>query len=168
VVSTWRRCQRYWNLPARLARVLRPLSNAFGAAAPGTMVAPSTSVKGVEAVGNAISRTPQTWRDQGLGGPNGRQPSRPVADRGLTHPIPRAAEYLLRRTRTPPVGRAVLTQSAEPPYADLHVRWCGRLGGATRSPMPIDFLTSLVPYVQRFCSHQVHKDCDRELSNTGF
>jgi putative transposase len=34
-------------------------------------------------------------------------------------------------------GRAVLAQSAEPPDADPHVRWCGRGGGVTRPPMPI-------------------------------
>ena len=28
-------------------------------------------------------------------------------------------------------------ESAEPPDADPHVRWCGRGGGVTRPPMPI-------------------------------
>jgi RNA-directed DNA polymerase len=34
-------------------------------------------------------------------------------------------------------GRALLASSAEPPYADPHVRWCGRGAWATTSPMPI-------------------------------
>ncbi|MFZ1051496.1 MAG: hypothetical protein WAN41_12450, partial [Candidatus Sulfotelmatobacter sp.] len=31
----------------------------------------------------------------------------------------------------------LFAESAEPPDADPHVRWCGRGGGVTRSPMPI-------------------------------
>ena len=30
-----------------------------------------------------------------------------------------------------------LAQPAEPPYADPHVRWCGRGGRATVPPIPI-------------------------------
>src|SRR2546430_13847601 len=47
----------------------------------------------------------------------------------------RAAKPLWRTTtRTPRPVRAQLT---EPPYADPHVRWCGRGERATAPPMPI-------------------------------
>src|SRR6266852_1181875 len=47
----------------------------------------------------------------------------------------RAAKPLWRTTtRTLRPARA---QLAEPPYADPHVRWCGRGGRATFPPMPI-------------------------------
>jgi hypothetical protein len=33
--------------------------------------------------------------------------------------------------------RPATAQLTEPPYADRHVRWCGRGGRATVPPMPI-------------------------------
>jgi hypothetical protein len=35
-----------------------------------------------------------------------------------------------------------IAQSAEPPYADPHVRWCGRGGAAKLPPIPILILAS--------------------------
>src|SRR6202041_4068853 len=86
---------------------------------------------------DAISRTSQTECEQGSGGANRRQPSRPVANCELARSHHRFAECLLCSARASTHGCAVLVQSAEPPYADPHVRWCGRGGGATRPPMPI-------------------------------
>src|SRR5580700_3074650 len=47
----------------------------------------------------------------------------------------RAAKPLWRTTTR--TSRPVRAQLTEPPYADPHVRWCGRGGGATVPPMPI-------------------------------
>jgi len=91
----------------------------------------------MEAGTNAISRTPQTDGEQGPGGANRRQSSWSVAHRKLARPDHRFTKCLLCKARASAHGRAVLAQSAEPPYADPHVRWCGRGGGATRPPMPI-------------------------------
>src|SRR5580700_11710933 len=86
---------------------------------------------------DTVSRTSQTGCEQGSGGENRRQSSRPVADCALARSHHRFAKCLLCPARASTHGRAVLAQSAEPPYADPHVRWCGRGGGATRPPMPI-------------------------------
>src|SRR6266436_737208 len=81
----------------------------------------------MEAWTNAISRTSQAECEHGLGGANRRQSSRPVAHRQLAHPGHCFAQCLLCWARASAPGRAVLAQSAEPPDADPHVRWCGRL-----------------------------------------
>src|SRR5712664_3049010 len=47
----------------------------------------------------------------------------------------RAAKPLWRTTTR--TLRPVRAQLAEPPYADPHVRWCGRGEWATTPPMPI-------------------------------
>src|SRR5229473_174155 len=47
----------------------------------------------------------------------------------------RAAKPLWRTTTR--TLRPVRAQLTEPPYADPHVRWCGRGGRATVPPMPI-------------------------------
>jgi hypothetical protein len=47
----------------------------------------------------------------------------------------RAAKPLWRTTTR--TSRPFRAQLAEPPYADPHVRWCGRGGRATVPPMPI-------------------------------
>src|ERR1700746_3420895 len=47
----------------------------------------------------------------------------------------RAAKPLWRTTTR--TSRPVRAQLTEPPYADPHVRWCGRGGRATVPPMPI-------------------------------
>jgi len=47
----------------------------------------------------------------------------------------RAACYRWRTASELPGLLAALT---EPPYADPHVRWCGRGGRVTAPPMPID------------------------------
>src|SRR6202041_4194637 len=86
---------------------------------------------------DTVSRTSQAGRRTRLGGPNCRESSRPVADCELARSHHRFAECLLCQARASTHGGAVLVQSAEPPYADPHVRWCGRGGGATRPPMPI-------------------------------
>src|SRR2546425_11700846 len=57
--------------------------------------------------------------------------------------------------RTP--GYSHLAQPAEPPYADPHVRWCGRGGQATVPPIPIGdepcvFGFTLSPAVQMIFS----------------
>src|SRR5713226_988064 len=47
----------------------------------------------------------------------------------------RVAKPLWRTTTR--TSRPVRAQLTEPPYADPHVRWCGRGGRATVPPMPI-------------------------------
>src|SRR5437016_7786411 len=47
----------------------------------------------------------------------------------------RAAKPLWRTTTR--TSRPVRAQLTEPPYADPHVRWCGRGEWATTPPMPI-------------------------------
>src|ERR1700688_3213030 len=47
----------------------------------------------------------------------------------------RAAKPLWRTTTR--TSRPVRAQLTEPPYADPHVRWCGRGGRATVPPMPM-------------------------------
>src|ERR1700733_2170673 len=104
------------------------------------MATPSTSVGGVEAMEartDTVSRISQVGRRQRPGGTNRRESSRHVADCELARSHHRFAECLLCQARASTHGGAVLVQSAEPPYADPHVRWCGRGGGATRPPMPI-------------------------------
>src|SRR5712691_10807786 len=48
----------------------------------------------------------------------------------------RVAKPLWRTTTR--TSRPVRAQLTEPPYADPHVRWCGRGGRATVPPMPIE------------------------------
>src|SRR5712692_12059964 len=86
---------------------------------------------------DAIQRTPPTGCGQRPGGANRRQCARPVATRELASSEPCATNCLLRLSWTPGHGRTVLAQSAEPPDADPHVRWCGRGGEVTLPPMPI-------------------------------
>src|SRR6266852_1650979 len=91
----------------------------------------------MEAGTNALSRTSQTDCEQGPGGSHRRESSWPVANRKLARPGHCFAECLLCRARASAHGRAVLAQAAEPPYADPHVRWCGRGEWVTTPPMPI-------------------------------
>ena len=76
---------------------------------------------------DAIQRTPQTGCEPRLGGANRWQCARPVANREIASPEHCAPQCLLRLSWTPGHGRTVLAQPAEPPDADPHVRWCGRL-----------------------------------------
>src|SRR5712671_7344215 len=86
---------------------------------------------------DAIQRTPPTGCGQRPGGANRRQCARPVATRELASSEPCATNCLLRLSWTPGSGHTVLAQSAEPPDADPHVRWCGRGGEVTLPPMPL-------------------------------
>src|SRR5713226_8825220 len=86
---------------------------------------------------DAIQSTPYKGWGQRPGGANRRQCARPVANRELAGSEPCATQCLLRLSWTPGHGRTVLAQSAEPPDADPHVRWCGRGGEVTLPPMPI-------------------------------
>src|ERR1700736_6830701 len=54
----------------------------------------------------------------------------------------RAAKPLWRTTTR--TSRPVRAQLTEPPYADPHVRWCGRGERATAPPMPIFTIMRLV------------------------
>ena len=60
-----------------------------------------------------------------------------LADRELSRSEHCFAERLLCSAWASAAGRTLLAISAEPPYADPHVRWCGRGEWATTSPMPI-------------------------------
>jgi hypothetical protein len=100
----------------------------------------SVVVEAMETGTDALSRTSQTECGQGSGGANRRrQSSRPVANCELARSHHCFAECLLCQARASIHGRAVLAQPAEPPYADPHVRWCGRGGQATVLPIPISF-----------------------------
>jgi hypothetical protein len=60
-----------------------------------------------------------------------------LADRELSRSEHCFAERLLCSAWASAAGRTLLAISAEPPYADPHVRWCGRGEWATTPPMPI-------------------------------
>ena len=126
---------------------------------------------------DTVSRTSQTGCEQGSGGENRRQSSRPVADCALARSHHRFAKCLLCPARASTHGRAVLAQSAEPPYADPHVRWCGRGGGATRPPMPISPQFLLLRIREEGCAVKVNgrgtppparSGCQRNLEVTIF
>src|SRR5215469_8849772 len=91
----------------------------------------------MEAWTNTVLRALQTGCQQGSGGANGRQSPRPLADRELSRSEHCFAERLLCSAWASAAGRTLLAISAEPPYADPHVRWCGRGEWATTPPMPI-------------------------------
>src|SRR5271167_265774 len=91
----------------------------------------------MEARTDAIQRTSQTGREQRSGGANRWEWARSVANRELPGVSHGTTQCLLCLTGTPGHGHTVLGQPAEPPYADPHVRWCGRGGRATVSPIPI-------------------------------
>src|SRR5262252_10796620 len=91
----------------------------------------------MEAWTNTVLRASQTRCQQGSGGANGRQSPRPLADRELSRSEHCFAERLLCSAGASAAGRTLLAISAEPPYADPHVRWCGRGEWATIPPMPI-------------------------------
>src|SRR5215469_13208120 len=91
----------------------------------------------MEAWTNTVLRASQTGCQQGSGGANGRQSPRPLADRELSRSEHCFAERLLCSAGASAAGRTLLAISAEPPYADPHVRWCGRGEWATIPPMPI-------------------------------
>jgi hypothetical protein len=119
--SNWR--------PISAARILRRLSNALGVAQPCDVATPPTSVGG-GSNGNGDGRDSKnsaTGCGQRSGGANRRQRARPVANRELAGSASCAPQCLLRFPGTPTHGRTVLAQPAEPPYADPHLRWCGRL-----------------------------------------
>src|SRR6266852_4667284 len=107
----------------------------------------------MEAGTNALSRTSQTDCEQGPGGANRRESSWPVANRKLARPGHCFAECLLCRARASAHGRAVLAQPAEPPYADPHVRWCGRGEWVTTPPMPI-YTSAATAHRWKLYSHQ--------------
>ena len=60
-----------------------------------------------------------------------------MANRELPGVSHGTTQCLLCLTGTPGHGHTALAQPAEPPYADPHVRWCGRGGRATVPPIPI-------------------------------
>ena len=68
-----------------------------------------------------------------------------------------------------------LAQPAEPPYADPHVRWCGRGGRATVSPIPISGALSMfdnwevkVLYASRWRRRVSETQrCHREMGSEG-
>src|SRR5262252_2422139 len=91
----------------------------------------------MEAWTHTVLRASQTGCQQGSGGANGRQSPRPLADRELSRSEHCFAERLLCSAWASAAGRTLLAISAEPPYADPHVRWCGRGEWATTPPMPI-------------------------------
>src|SRR6185437_11690308 len=65
-------------------------------------------------------------------------------------------QCLLRRARSSSLVSGI-AQLSEPPYADPHVRWCGRGGEVTLPPMPI-FATKLrVPIPSRSGFLSPHK-----------
>src|SRR6267378_7393277 len=59
----------------------------------------------------------------------------------------RAAKPLWRTTTR--TSRPVRAQLTEPPYADPHLRWCGRGGRVTVPPMPIATAIPVHPEVRR-------------------
>src|ERR1035437_4341473 len=104
------------------------------------MAAPPTPVGDVEAVEEgtkAIQRITKTGREQRLSSTNCRERSWTVANRKIACTARCGAECLSRFAWSSSDDRAVLAQSAETPYADPHVRCCGRGEWATTPPMPI-------------------------------
>ena len=85
-----------------------------------------------------VCKPPSARRGSGSGSPNGWQCSWPVAGRRLTGTSHCVAQCLLRLARDSKIDCAPIAQLAEPPYADPHVRWCGRGGAARLPPIPID------------------------------
>src|SRR2546422_10995161 len=84
----------------------------------------------VEQVSSAISGTMRGRKPIWFGLP---EAGRGEAPRGVQEGTESSPGDALCRTP----GYSHLAQPAEPPYADPHVRWCGRGGQATVPPIPI-------------------------------
>jgi len=69
----------------------------------------------------------------------------------------RAAKTLWRMTTR--TSRPVRAQFTEPPYADPHVRWCGRGEWATTPPMPISLGVFLVRCESGRCPQGLKAPC---------
>src|SRR6202047_1185236 len=123
----------------RMDRLFRAIRNPEGARGPGEMAPTTTSVEGLETVetrNHEISRTPQA-RHRCAGSANRWQFRWTVASRKHSSGEHRSVQRLLRLARTSRDHGSWLVQPAEPLDADPHVRWCGRGGRATVSPIPI-------------------------------
>src|SRR6202048_1431265 len=106
----------------------------------GAMAPPSTSVDGLEAVetrNDKRSRAPQARHRCAGSRANRRQLRWTVAPRADPRADHRSIERLLRLARTSRAHDSWLVQPTEPPDADPHVRWCGRGGRVTVSPIPM-------------------------------
>src|SRR6267143_1288398 len=121
-------------------RILRAMRNPERARGTGAMAPTSTSVDGLETVETRnykISRATQARHRCAGSRANRRQLRWTVAPRKHSSAKARSVERLLRLARTSRAHGSWLAQPAEPPDADPHVRWCGRGGRATVSPIPI-------------------------------
>src|SRR5467141_964345 len=121
-------------------RILRAMRNPERARGTGAMAPTSTSVDGLETVETRnykISRATQARHRCAGSRANRRQLRWTVAPRKHSSAKARSVERLLRLARTSRAHGSWLAQPAEPPDADPHVRWCGRGGRATVSPMPM-------------------------------
>src|SRR6267143_1505916 len=121
-------------------RILRAMRNPERARGTGAMAPTSTSVDGLETVETRnykISRATQARHRCAGSRANRRQLRWTVAPRKHSSAKARSVERLLRLARTSRAHGSWLAQPAVPPDADPHVRWCGRGGRATVSPIPI-------------------------------
>jgi hypothetical protein len=99
-------------------------------------------LEAVEAESGAIRGAEEAGCEPRTGHLYGGQLSRPVEVSESPGARQGAAHGLLRLARNSEIDCQPLAQSAEPPYADPHVRWCGRGGAARLPPVPIaDFRT---------------------------
>ena len=123
----------------RLEGLLRLLPDALGADISGSMDTASAAVRDLETMeaGQAAVRpATRTWSESRSGRANGRARSWPMADRRQPGHEHRFSYRLLRLAWSSAPVRWNVAQSTEPPYADPHVRWCGRRGEERRlSPL---------------------------------
>src|SRR5271157_3087072 len=93
-------------------------------------------LEAVEAWEGAFSRTAQTRSGARSSRTNGGQSSLLLAAGTQPRSASCAPYCLLRHARCSTLVRRI-AQPTEPPYADPHVRWCGRGERVTAPPIPI-------------------------------